>query len=85
MNELEKKLQEILQSMNDTFDISIDEKDEDDVVLKITLSDLKNDGSMFLEKFIGVFSPLIEQITNGEKQVVYEEGTGLVIRRVNDD
>ena len=85
MNELEKKLQEILLSMNETFDISIDEKDEDDVVLKITLSNLKNDGSEFLEKFIGVFSPLIEQITNGEKQVVYEEGTGLVIRRVNDD
>jgi len=85
MNELEKKLQEILVSMNDTFDIEINEKDDEDIVLKITLNNLKNDGSEFLEKFISVFSPLIEQITNNEKQVVFEEGTGLVIRRVNDD
>lgn len=84
MEDLESKLQEILDSLNNTFDVVIDEKDDNEIVTKITLKNLKNDGSEFLEKFIGMFSPLIEQLSNGEKQVVYEEGSGLKIRRIDD-
>ena len=80
MEDLESKLQEILDSLNNTFDVVIDEKDDNEIALK----NLKNDGSEFLEKFIGMFSPLIEQLSNGEKQVVYEEGSGLKIRRIDD-
>jgi len=83
-NEFKQLYREILDSLNNTFDVVIDEKDDNEIVTKITLKNLKNDGSDFLEKFIGMFSPLIEQLSNGEKQVVYEEGSGLKIRRIDD-
>ena len=85
MEELEVKLQEVLDALNNTFDVEIEEKNEDEIVTKIVLKNLKSDGSDFLEKFIGMFSPLVEQFSNGEKQVVYEEGNGLKIRRITDD
>lgn len=84
VGDLEIKLQEILDKLNETFDVAIKEQGEDEIVTKVVLSNLKNDGSEFLEKFIGLFSPLVEQLTNGQKEVVYEEGTGLTIRRIDD-
>ena len=84
MGDLEVKLQEILDKLNETFDVAIKEQGEDEIVTKVVLSNLKNDGSEFLEKFIGLFSPLVEQLTDGQKEVVYEEGTGLTIRRIDE-
>lgn len=84
MDDLEKKLQEILDSMNQTFDIHITEQGEDTIITKLTIDNIKKDGSEFLEKFIGFFSPIVEQMTDGEKEVVYEEGTGLTIRRITE-
>lgn len=84
VGDLEIKLQEILDKLNETFDIAIKEQGEDEIVTKVVLSNLKNDGSEFLEKFIGLFSPLVEQLTDGQKEVVYEEGTGLTIRRIDE-
>lgn len=84
MGELETKLQEILDEMNKSFTVEIQDQGEDEIVTKVVLSELKNDGSEFLEKFIGLFSPLVEQMTEGQKEVVYEEGTGLTIRRIDE-
>jgi len=84
VGDLEVKLQEILDKMNESFDVTIEDKGEDEIVTKVVLSNLKNDGSEFLEKFIGLFSPLVEQLTDGQKEVVYEEGTGLTIRRIDE-
>ena len=84
VGDLEIKLQEILDKLNETFDVAIKEQGEDEIVTKVVLSNLKNDGSEFLEKFIGLFSPLVEQLTDGQKEVVYEEGTGLTIRRIDE-
>lgn len=84
MEDLENKLQEILNELNHSFEVKIEEQGEDKIITKIVLSEQKNDGSVFLEKFIGLFSPLIEQLTEGKKEVVFEEGTGLTIRRIDD-
>jgi hypothetical protein len=84
VEDLEIKLQEILDELNKSFSVTIEDKGEDEIVTKVVLSELKNDGSMFLEKFIGLFSPLVEQLTEGQKEVVYEEGTGLAIRRIDE-
>jgi len=84
LGDLEVKLQEILDKLNETFDVSIEDQGEDEIVTKVVLSNQKNDGSEFLEKFIGLFSPLVEQLTEGQKEVVYEEGTGLTIRRIDE-
>ena len=73
MGDLEIKLQEILDKLNETFDVAIKEQGEDEIVTKVVLSNL-----------IGLFSPLVEQLTDGQKEVVYEEGTGLTIRRIDD-
>lgn len=83
MSDLEEKLQEVLVSLNDTFDVEIQEQGEDEIITKLVLKNLKSDGSEFLEKFIGFFSPIVEQMTEGKKEVVYEEGTGLTIRRID--
>jgi len=85
LDDLEKKLQEILDSMNQTFNIKITEQGKDTIITKLTMDSMKNDGSDFLEKFIGFFSPIVEQMTDGEKEVVYEEGTGLTIRRITEE
>jgi len=84
LEDLENKLQEILNELNHSFEVKIEEQGEDKIITKIVLSEQKNDGSVFLEKFIGLFSPLIEQLTEGKKEVVFEEGTGLTIRRIDD-
>jgi hypothetical protein len=85
MSDLEEKLQEILVSLNNTFDVEIQEQGDDEIITQLILKNLKNDGSEFLEKFIGFFSPIVEQMTDGKKEVVYEEGTGLTIRRIDID
>ncbi len=85
MSDLEEKLQEILISLNNTFDVEIQEQGDDEIITQLILKNLKNDGSEFLEKFIGFFSPIVEQMTDGKKEVVYEEGTGLTIRRIDID
>jgi len=82
---LETKLQEILTCLNNTFNINIEETNDKEEITKITLNELKNDGSELLEKFLGLFGPVLEQITNGEKNIVYEEGTGLAIRNIGEN
>jgi hypothetical protein len=86
MGELDKKLQEVLESLNKTFDIEIQDQGDDEIITKLIIRRKKpnNDGAEFLEKFLGFFGPIVEQISDGEKEVVYEEGTGLTIRRINE-
>ena len=61
--------------------------DEDCMVTKVTITDLKQgvDRSAFVERFCELFGPLVEQMSDGRKAVVYEEGRGLTIRRVDED
>ena len=86
MEELEQKLQHVLEVMNTTFDIAIDQTEEgvedEKVITKIVLKKLNNDGSDFVEAFCSLFGPVVEQVSNGTKEFVYEEGTGLKIKNI---
>ena len=61
--------------------------DEDRMVTKVTITDLKQgvDRSMFVERFCELFGPLVEQMSDGRKAVVFEENRGLTVRRVDED
>lgn len=89
MDELESKLQKVLESIDSTFDVVIEESENESdnpdnkIITKIVLKNLKNDGSDFVENFCSLFGPLIEQLSNGEKELVYEEGKGLTIRKTS--
>ena len=86
LGDFEKKVQDILNVLNSTFDIKIDatKNDEgDQVITKLVLKKPKNDGSEFMEAFIGFVGPLIEHMSSGERELVYEENKGLTIRRTN--
>lgn len=60
---------------------------EEQMVTKVTIAKLQDgvDGSEFVEQFCALFGPLVEQMSNGTKAMVYEEGRGLAIRRVDED
>lgn len=86
MNELEQKLADVLESINTTFGVEIAEKrgeDDDTVVTKLTLRGLTGDGSEFIEKFCALFGPLIEQASDGERELVFEEERGLTVKRTS--
>ncbi len=61
--------------------------DEEQMVTKVTITGVRDgiDGAAFVESFCSLFGPLVEQMSNGTKAMVYEEGRGLAIRRVDED
>ena len=90
MNELEDKLKDVLNQLNKSFTIQVDDIEDNDgeqIAQKLIVSETKNDASDFLESFCSLFGPLITMVTNEEKELVYQEDTGLVIqhRQIIDD
>jgi len=90
MNELEEKLRNVLEKMNSSFNIEVGDiinEDDEMIAQKLTIAETKNDGSEFLESFCSLFGPLITMVTNEEKELVYQEDTGLVIqhKKIIDD
>lgn len=90
MNELEDKLKKVLSDMNTSFKIEVGEttnNDGEQIAQKLTIAETNNDGSEFLESFCSLFGPLITMVTNEEKELVYQEDTGLVIqhKQIIDD
>lgn len=90
MNELEDKLKKVLSDMNASFKIEVGEttnNDGEQIAQKLTIAETNNDGSEFLESFCSLFGPLITMVTNEEKELVYQEDTGLVIqhKQIIDD
>lgn len=86
MDELEKKINDVLDSINSTFDVVVsdsDDSNDEKIVTKISLENMKNDGSDFVEKFCSLFGPLIEQVSEGKSELVYQEDTGLIIKKHN--
>lgn len=84
MEELEVKIQDVLDSVNETFDVAIEDSQDVDsqkIITKIVLKNIKNDGSDFVEKFCSLFGPFIETVSNGEKELVFEEEKGLTIKK----
>ena len=86
MNDIENKLKEVLKSMNDSFKIEVtvsEDIDDEQIAHRLIISEKKNDCEAFLESFCSLFGPLITAITNEEKELVYQEDTGLVIQHKN--
>lgn len=84
MDELETKIQAVLDSLNSTFDVAIEDSQDVDsqkIITKIVLKNLNNDGSDFVESFCSLFGPFIESVSNGEKELVFEENKGLTIKK----
>lgn len=89
MDDFQDKVIKTLDELNKTFEIDIDEKKtpdgaEEEYVTKIVLKGLKNDGADFIEAFCSLFGPIIESMNERNKELVFEEGTGLTVRRVED-
>ena len=86
MNDIENKLKEVLKAMNDSFKIEVtvsEDIDDEQIAHRLIISEKKNDCEAFLESFCSLFGPLITAITNEEKELVYQEDTGLVIQHKN--
>ena len=86
MNELEEKLKKVLTDMNASFKIEVGDVDDigdEQIAQKLIITETKDDGANFLESFCSLFGPLITMITNEEKELVYQEDTGLVIQHKN--
>lgn len=81
MSELEEKVSEVLNSFNETFDMEIEQ--DNDIVTNIKINELKNDGAEFIDKFCSLFGPLITQLSANQKEIVFEETTGLVIKNIS--
>jgi len=64
-----------------------DVDDTERMVTRVAITKLKgsSDGADFVESFCSLFGPLVEQMSGGEKALVYEEEHGLAIRRVDED
>lgn len=64
-----------------------DPPDGERMVTRITINRLRDgvDGAAFVERFCELFGPLVEQISDGRRAVVFEEGRGLTVRRVDED
>ena len=86
MNDIENKLKDVLKTMNESFKIEVTDSEDVDgeqLAQKLVISETKNDCADFLESFCSLFGPLITAITNEEKELVYQEDTGLVIQHKN--
>jgi len=86
LNDIENKLKEVLKAMNDSFKIEVtvsEDIDDEQIAHRLIISEKKNDCEAFLESFCSLFGPLITAITNEEKELVYQEDTGLVIQHKN--
>ena len=78
MDELINKLNELLSSFNNSFEISAKINDEK-IVEGLEIIKLNNDGSEFIAKLIDMFSQIIE--SNDEYELVYDSESGIKIAK----
>ena len=80
MNESTKKINNMIKSFNETFNISINTNDngEEGNCLKIT--DLKNDGSDFVNQLFDIFGTIISA-SDSNYELIYNKEKGLAIAK----
>ena len=76
MNESTKKINEMIKSFNDTFDISPNINGEE--VNQLKIDSLKNDGSEFVGLLFDIFGQIIES-SDSEYELIYLKEKGLAI------
>lgn len=78
MDELINKLNELLGSFNNSFEVKAKITDEK-IVEGLEITKLKNDGSEFIENLINMFSQIIE--SNDEYELIYDTNDGIKIAK----
>ena len=78
MDELINKLNELLGSFNNSFEVKAKINDEK-IVEGLEITELKNDGSEFIENLINMFSQIIE--SNDEYELIYDTNDGIKIAK----
>lgn len=78
MDELINKLNELLGSFNNSFEVKAKINDEK-IVEGLEITKLKNDGSEFIENLINMFSQIIE--SNDEYELIYDTNDGIKIAK----
>ena len=79
MDELLIKMNEIVKSLNKTFEIDpvIVEDGDEEIVSGLKIKSLKNDGKDFIENLFDLISAVIEN--SSEYELAYKQEEGLVI------
>ena len=76
MNESTKKINEMIKTFNETFDISPNINGEE--VNQLAINSLKNNGSEFVGLLFDIFGQIIAS-SDSEYELIYLEGKGLAI------
>ena len=76
MNESTKKINEMIKTFNETFDISPNINGEE--VNQLVINNLKNNGSEFVGLLFDIFGQIIAS-SDSEYELIYLEGKGLAI------
>lgn len=77
-----KRINFLLKSFNNTFDIEANlvEEGNELIAYGLKISTLKNDGSDFINTFHETFNSIVQNLSD-EHEVIYNEEKGLVIAR----
>lgn len=81
MNEITKKINELLNSFNESFKLEANIVDDngEQVAVGLKIKELKNDGSEFVSQMFDMFSQIIN--ASGEYELVYDEEKGIAIAK----
>lgn len=79
MNELIKRINDLLQTFNESFKLkpNIEEIDNEQVATGFVIENINNDGRKFIDEFYDLFGQLIS--SSGEYELVYDEDKGFII------
>lgn len=83
MNETLVKINELLKSLNSSFEFSAEDiknDGDDDISNKVIIKSLKDDGSEFIECFFNMFSEIIKSLSDEYELVIHKE-KGIVIAK----
>lgn len=79
MEEMIKRINQLLSEFNNTFELeaNIEEEDNQQVVTGLRINGLKNDGTAFVNEVFEMFGQIIS--STGEYELLYDDNKGLII------
>lgn len=79
MDEMIKRINQLLSAFNKTFDLeaNIEEENGQQVVTGLRINGIKNDGTEFINEIFDMFGQLIS--STGEYELLYNDEKGLII------
>jgi hypothetical protein len=82
MNNTLKKIKNLLDSFNESFevDVNIEEDNDENVVRQLKITNLKGDRSEFVSELFTIFNSIISNVSD-EHELIYNEEKGLVIAK----